>query len=199
MPTIAPSTSISALRDLVQRGQTEVAPVPARTTEIARRHNEARGKGWDVSDIVVSDGYLRTIQESGRTTRISRITTEVFAAAVLDEDALAARYLPASARKIMGENGGAGWTYTVTTDLGDRFELFLYNDRANRQFRVRLLAPRLEQVRAGHDTHLFGDGHLCISASGSGQSMMNNAYAKSVMWCHGISLKLRGHAWPWGE
>jgi hypothetical protein len=200
MTTIDPNTSLSSLRELVFRARANPVPLPASTAAIARRHQQARDKGWTLSDLVVTrEGEIRTIQETGRSSTVSRITTEVFAAGYFDEDALAAQHLPRSTTKVADSSGGTGWVYPVTTDVGDTFELFLYRDHYLRLFRVRLMAPSLEQLGLMHETHLYGDGHLCISPAGPGLPMMNNAYARSVMWCHGISLMARGHAWPWGE
>lgn len=199
MNAIEPTTSLADLRQRILAARANPVALPARTAEIARRHRSARQKDWSVSDVVVTrDGQLRTIQETGREATVSRITTEVFATAPFDEDLFARRHLPSSAIKFH-DGLHAGWIYNVLTDLGDTFQLFMYRDDSLRRYRVRLVAPQLELLGVPHETHIYGDGHLCISADSYGQQMLNVAYARSVMWCHGISLMVRGHAWPWGE
>lgn len=199
MTTINRTTDLETLRDAVLRARANPSPLLAATAGLARRHRRARDNGWAVSDVVVTNkGNIRTIQESGESATVSRLSTEIFAAGTLVDD-LAARHLPTSAVKVTGPDGGSGWAYQITTDAGDTFDLFLYHDSYTRTFRVRLLAPCLEKLGLIHETHLFSNGHLCISPTGAGQAYLADAYARSVLWCDGISAMLRGHAFPWGE
>ncbi|MGR7027210.1 hypothetical protein [Geodermatophilus sp. URMC 62] len=190
------SSELEQWRERVLAARRNPEPLPPEQQEIVRRHARAREKGWAVSDLVVTrTGEIQTIQQAGSQT-VSRVTTEVFAA--VDEVALAERHLPPGYWRYEDDDF-EGWAYEVTTSLGDMFAFFLYFDRFQRVYRVRLLAPDLERLGLAHETHLFADGHLCLSDRGPGERMFNNAYAKSAMWADGISRMLRGHAWPWGE
>lgn len=191
------STELAILRERVLAARRNPQPLPAQLQEHTQRHARAREKGWTLSDLVVTRaGEIRTIQEAGSQT-VSRVTTEVFAGDV-DETTWASQYLPHGYWRY-SDDQFQGWAYTVNTNLGDAFTLFLYWDRFQRVYRVRLLDPPLEQLGLVHETHLYSDGHLCLSNGLGGERMFNNAFAKSAMWADGISRMLHGHAWPWGE
>jgi hypothetical protein len=195
--TIGPDTPLSRLRALAQAQRRDNSPLPAPLAEAERRHAYAREKGWDLSDVVVTKEGQIVLKEDARAyTAVSRVTTQIFAARMEEDEAeRVARHLPAATRKL-----GNGWAYPVTNEFGDAFELFVCWDRYTRCFRVRLLAPDLEALGEVHRHHLYADGHLCLSPNvGGGQRRINNAYAESVQWCNGIGAVLRGHAWPWGE
>jgi hypothetical protein len=194
--SITPQTPLSELRERILSERAAIAPAPPRVAELERRHQNAIAQGWEVSDIVVKpDGRIATVQETRGEVTVSRVTTQIFAYVPWDEAELVRRHLPADTTR-----HGNGWAYTVQNEYGDRFELYLYYDEYVRAYRVRLLAPAVEQVADGHKTHLYGDGHLCLSPAGSGgQHMLNNAFAESVLWCNGIGAISRGHAWPWGQ
>lgn len=192
------ASDLESLRTRILAGRAHPVPLDPATMERSRRHAAARDRGWPLSDLVVTrTGEIRTVQETGKQAAgISRVTTEVFAGKV-DEEAWAARHLPPGYSRFV-DGDAPGWVYTVRTNHGDEFTLFLYWDRFQRVYRVRLIAPRLEQLGLVHATHLYSDGHLCISR-GAGERLFNNAYAKSAMWADGISHMIDGHAWPWGE
>jgi len=192
------STDLEVLRQRVLASRANPQPLPQSDRQLAQRHASARAKGWSLSDLVVtSTGDIRTVQQTGRQTYgVSRVTTEVFAS--VDEAALAAEYLPQGYDRVEVE-GINGWAYDVNTPLGYDFTFFIYWDRFQRVYRVRLIAPALERMGLVHATHLYSDGHLCMSSNSNGERFFNNAYAKSVMWAHGISQMFEGHAWPWGE
>lgn len=114
-------------------------------------------------------------------------------------DHYAEQHLPISAFKITRPDGTSGWVYSVTTEWGDTFELFLYFDHCAHLHRVLLVSPNIEDLGVAHTTHLFSDGHLCISPNGYGSRFVHDAYARSVLWCNGISSLLRGHGFGWGQ
>ncbi len=193
------STEIEIFRQRVIAARNNPRPLGRVQRKQAERHAYARAHGWPLSELVVTrTGEIRTFQEvGGNGYGISRVTPEVFSGAV-DEVAWAERHLPIGSDHV--EVGGVrGWVYDVHTNLGYDFTFFMYWDRFERVYRVRLVAPRLDLLGLVHATHLYSDGHLCLNASTSGERMFNNAFAKSALWADGISQMLEGHAWPWGE
>lgn len=189
-------TPVARLRQLAMEQRRDNAPLPPRLAEAQRRHARAQGNGWTLSDVVVTKDGRIAMREEERTHTVSRVTTQIFAASMEEQEAERVdRHLPTNTTKV-----GDGWAYTVTNEFGDVFDLYIYWDRYTRCYRVRLLAPDLERLGEVHRHHLYGDGHLCLSDNlGSGQRRINNAYAESVQWCNGIGAVLRGHPWPWGE
>lgn len=193
---ISRTTPLSELRVRLLAERQSVAPLPDRLVELGSRHEHARRRSWNVSDVVVrNDGRIATYQETRGEVTVSRVTTQIFASRAWDEASLVRKHLPANTTQ-----QGHGWAYTVVNEFKDVFDLFLYWDDYLRAYRVQLLAPALETLGAGHRLHVYDDGNLCLSpASGGGQDLLNNAYAESVLWCVGVGAVLRGHRWPWGE
>ena len=194
--TIDRDTPMARLRELAMSQRRENAPLPGRLVQAQRRHARAQQMGYSLSDVVVTpDGRIAMLEEE-TTHTVSRVTTQIFAATMEEQEAERVnRHLPSNKKKL-----GEGWAYTVTNEFGDVFDLFVYWDRYTRCYRVRLLAPAVEQLGDGHRHHIYADGHICLSDTlGSGQRRINNAYAESVQWCNGIGAVLRGHPWPWGE
>lgn len=193
------NTSLEELRARTEAARSTafpLQPVPTRLSRIIRRHRKAQERGYQVSPVVVTqDGCIATLEETGRQITVSRVTTQIFAAVPWDEATLVRQHLPRSAFAT-----GGGWVYSVTNDFGDTFELFLYHDDFARSYRVRLITPDISGLGETHRHHLYADGHLCLSNNpGNGQSLLNNAYGESVLWCAGMGAVMRGHAWPWGE
>ena len=192
---INPSTPLGELRQRILAEREASVPLPTRLGGLVRRHGNAMDKRWEVSDVVVtSDGRIATAQETRGDVTVSRVTTQIFAAVPWDEEALVRKHLPANATR-----HGHGWAYTIASEFGDTFELFLYHDDIERQYRVKLIAPSVEQLGDAHRTHIYSDGNLCLSPGVGGQQMLNNAYAESVLWCNGVSALALGHPWLWGD
>jgi hypothetical protein len=192
------SSELEALRTRILAARRAPEPIPPRAAQYPKRHARARQRGWSISDLVVTNtGEIRAIQDVGASTAVSRVTTEIFSSQV-DEAAWASQYLPSNHWRY-NDDEVSGWAYNLTTTFGDTYTMFLYWDRYQKVYRVRLLDPPLERLGLVHETHLFSDGHLCLSRSAGGERLFNNAYAKSAMWADGISRMIRGHAWPWGE
>lgn len=194
--TIGPDTPLSRLRAMAEAQRRSSASLPARLPEAERRHARAQENRWVLSDVVVTKDGRIAMKEEEHTHAVSRVTTQIFAARMGEEEAeRVARHLPANTRRL-----GDGWAYLVPNEFGDMFDLRVYWDRYTRCYRVQLLSPAVEELGQVHRHHLYSDGHLCLSPNaGSGQRRINNAYAESVLWCNGIGAVLRGHAWPWGE
>jgi hypothetical protein len=103
--------------------------------------------------------------------------------------------LPASTRYLTVD-GVRGWLYPVTTELGDAFRLFLYFDGAG--YQVKVVEPDVENRFDPHASHLFPDGRICLSeVAGAGAATLEAAYARSVLWCNGMSVFLREDRFPY--
>ncbi len=102
--------------------------------------------------------------------------------------------LPASTR-YLDVDGARGWLYPITTELGDVFRLFLYFDGAG--YQVKVVEPDLEHRFDPHASHLLPDGRICLSAvAGAGAATLEEAYARSVVWCSRFSVYLREDRFP---
>jgi hypothetical protein len=194
------SHDLELLRQRVLEARRNPAPLDETSSALVEAHHAARRAGREVSDLVVTrDGQITTLDALGEADRgISRVTTEVFAAAPAGQSALAREYLPAGHQPIELDDV-SGWAYDITTRQGREFTFFLYKDPYEGRYFVRLVAPALEELGLAHETHLFEDGQLCLDPHNAGLALMPDAYAKSVLWADGIGQMLDGHAWPWGE
>lgn len=194
------SVDLDTLRQRVLEARRNPAPVDKESAELISAHEASRRAGRDVSDLVVTrTGEIMTIDQLGGATRgVSRVTTEVFAAPIAGQAALAREYLP-EGHALIEVDDVSGWVYDVTTRHGHGFTFFLYKDLDEGRYFVKLVAPEMEDLGLDHQTHLYCDGQLCLDPYGAGQTLMPEAYAKSVLWADGIGQLLDGHAWPWGE
>ncbi|HUN35532.1 MAG TPA: hypothetical protein VMU95_26335 [Trebonia sp.] len=84
-----------------------------------------------------------------------------------------------------------GWVYEVRNEFGDRYQLYLWWDPSNADYRVSLMEPSLGGSVDAHGCHLFSDGRLCLR-HGGGYAEMEHAYARSVLWTRGASLYMKG-------
>ena len=112
----------------------------------------------------------------------------------LRDRALVEAKLPASTRHVT-VSGVRGWLYPITTELGDAFRLFLWFDGAG--YQVKVVAPELDGRFDPHACHLLPDGRICLSdEEGRGRPSLEDAYARSVVWCNGFSVFLRDAQFP---
>jgi hypothetical protein len=115
-------------------------------------------------------------------------------ARVLRDKALAEAKLPANTRYV-NARGVRGWLYGVTSAVGDPYKFFLWFDGAS--YQVRLLEPDVDSRLDPHACHLLRDGRLCLSpVPGAGVDTLEEAYARSVVWCNGFSVFLREERFP---
>ena len=113
---------------------------------------------------------------------------------VLQDKAQVEAKLPASTRYVT-VGGVRGWLYPISTELGDAFRLFLYFDGTG--YQVKVVEPEVEGRFDPHASHLLPDGRLCLSdEEGRGLSSLEEAYARSVVWCTGFSVFLRDEHFP---
>ena len=112
----------------------------------------------------------------------------------LRDRALVEAKLPAATRHVT-VSGVRGWLYPITTELGDAFRLFLWFDGAG--YQVKVVEPELESRFDPHVCHLLPDGRICLSdEEGRGRPSLEDAYARSVVWCNGFSVFLRDAQFP---
>lgn len=111
----------------------------------------------------------------------------------LRDDASVAQSLPSATRRLTVD-GVRGWLYPVVTEGGDVYQLFLWFDGSS--YQVKVVAPDVE----GHDPHtchLFPQGRLCLGADETGgETTLEGAYARSVLWAHGFSQYRRTGRFP---
>jgi hypothetical protein len=113
---------------------------------------------------------------------------------VMQDKAQVEAKLPSSTRYVSA-GGVRGWLYPVSTELGDAFRLFLYFDGAG--YQVRVVEPEVEGRFDPHASHLLPDGRICLSdEEGRGMPSLEEAYARSVVWCNGFSVFLRDAHFP---
>lgn len=86
----------------------------------------------------------------------------------------------------------SGWVYEVTNEFSDLYRFFVYFDPAAALYRVALMYPQLAGQLGSHDAHLFSDGRVCLNDQ-SGCKDIASAYARSALWCRGVSMVRRGH------
>ncbi len=112
----------------------------------------------------------------------------------LRDRAIVEAKLPGSTRHVVAD-GVRGWIYGVATELGDRYELFVWFDGG--AYQVRVVSPDVEGRCGLHACHLFPDGRICLGDDVTGgMPTLEEAYAKSVVWANGFSLYLRTSTFP---
>lgn len=187
---------LDKLRKKVEEARSNPQPRDAATQHLVDAQEAARRGGFvDGGVVVTPDGVIRRADQVRPTDGpVSRVTSQIFAAD--SDEEMARRFLPASQRRIDFDKT-PGWVYDVTV-RGQDFTFYLHRNRYSSGFSVRLVSPEIERLGMAHDTHLFGDGRLCLGPFGHEPKTMEDAYGRSVMWADGITQMLEGHAWPWG-
>jgi hypothetical protein len=112
----------------------------------------------------------------------------------LRDKAAADGCLPAAAR-FLKVDGARGWLYPVTTEQGDRYQLFLYFDGS--AYQVKVVEPAVEVRDDNHACHLFPTGLVCLGQDPTGgMPTLASAFARSVLWANGFSAYLRTGEFP---
>ena len=88
-------TPMARLRELAMEQRRDNAPLPARLAEAQRRHARAQENGWTLSDVVVTKDGRIAMREEERTHTVSRVTTQIFAASMEEQEAERVRPSPA--------------------------------------------------------------------------------------------------------
>jgi hypothetical protein len=126
---------------------------------------------------------------------LSRVTQETFYSQerYARERAIVEAKLPSGTQFATDDDIG-GWLYSITNDLGDTYDLFLWYEVASGTYKVSLVEPRLGGTVGVHDCHLYPDGTLCLKEQGgAGYRDLADAYARSVIWTLGASCYRRGY------
>ena len=123
---------------------------------------------------------------------LSKIPGKVFAASLTRDRQTVSQKLPNNTREL-SHNGVTGWLYQITSQLGDDYTLFAYNDGS--QYQVLVVFPEVAGHYNVHDAHLFSDGRICLQ-DGGGMPTLESAYAKSVLWASGFSIFARTRQFP---
>jgi hypothetical protein len=102
--------------------------------------------------------------------------------------------LPAQTRYLKVD-GARGWLYPIRSELGDAYELFAYFDGS--AYQVKVVSPDVEDGLSPHECHVFPDGRICLGdVAGGGMPSLEEAYARSVVWCNGFSVYVKTGRFP---
>ena len=127
---------------------------------------------------------------------LSQVHTGTFAASsrIARDRALAVERLPSNTTWI-DEDGVQGFLFTIQTELGDPFTMFLFHDGTG--YQVEVVDPALEEDHDPHQIHLFTNGLICWGEPmGIGLATLEMAFAKSVLWANGVSVYLHTRRFP---
>lgn len=178
------SVDLNRLRSMVLDNQAENANLPTR-------------QGDKV--LVDREGAIRLgAQASPEEARqLSEVHQGTFASvARLERDrVLVARKFPRNTRYLAMDNV-PGFLYTLTSEVGDRYDLFTYHDGS--LYQVLVVFPHIAGRYSPHDGHLFSDGRICFGPEG-GLPDLEHAYAKSALWATGFSIFTRTGRFPFSK
>jgi hypothetical protein len=73
-----PNLPINTLRSRIQQARQNPLPLTGTMRRLVDRHNFSRSSGKSISKVVVADGRLIDIRDTGEHVTVSKITTEVF-------------------------------------------------------------------------------------------------------------------------
>ena len=91
--------------------------------------------------------------------------------------------------------GARGWLYAVTTEQGDRYQLFLWFDGA--AYQVKVVSPEVDRGADPEACHLLPGDRVCLGAEhGGGMPTIESAFARSVLWANGFSAWRRTGRFP---
>jgi hypothetical protein len=152
------------------------------------------------------EGELLMGNEATGTERVARVTSDTFYTAwpqsrQEQETEFVRSNMP---HNTVAQSDGTydGWTFTIRNEFGDSYTLFMYYHPSYGVYRVALLDPHMEGgVVDAHGTHLWPDGHLCLTRQhgGSGYPTMAATYAKAAVWIRGASCYRRGYGFQFND
>ncbi len=141
---------------------------------------------------VDSEGNILTQTQPGQDRNLSQVPQKTFAANLTLDRRVVAQKLPSDARE-MTVSGVTGWLYDITSEMGDRYTMFIFHDGS--LYQVMVLFPEVAGHYSPTEGHLFSNGCICLNAE-HGYSTLEQAYAKSVLWATGFSIYLRTGQFP---
>lgn len=164
-----------------------------------QRRNEPYPDDPDQQITVTRMGVIQ-IGQGDRTVAVARLQQATFAAMTerMRRDMQVAREKLPPNTVFIDEPEARGWVYSIETELGETYQLFAYFSGSD--YRVKLLAPPLEDRYDPHHAHLYSDGQLCLSEDpGYGQPSLEEAFSKSALWANGISFIKAGIPFPFSR
>lgn len=141
---------------------------------------------------VDNGGNIVTDPESGQQRNLSQVPQKVFAASLMQDRQVVAHKLPPNAQE-MNISGVTGWVYEITSELGDNYTMFIFNDGS--LYQVMVLFPEVAGRYSVTEGHLYSDGRICLNEE-HGYRSLEQAYAKSVLWATGFSVYTRTGNFP---
>lgn len=178
------AVDLNRLREMVLSNQAENANLPARQSDKV---------------LVDREGAIRlgsqTSPEEAR--QLSEVHQGTFAssARLARDQALVTRKFPRNT-EVMSVDGALGFLYTLTCEIGDQYDLFLFHDGS--LYQVLVVFPEVAGRYGTHDAHLYSDGRICFGAMG-GLPNLEHAYAKSALWANGFSVFTRTGRFPFSK
>lgn len=139
-----------------------------------------------------SQGNIILNPSNDQRPNLSKVPGKVFATVLTCDRQIINQKFPANTQELR-QNGVTGWLYQITSELGDHYTLFAYNDGS--QYQVLVVFPEVAGNYDVHDAHLFSDGRICLQ-DGGGMPTLESAYAKSVLWATGFSIFVRTGQFP---
>lgn len=141
---------------------------------------------------VDNGGNILTQPQPGQQRNLSRVPQKLFAATLMQDRQVVAHKLPANAQE-MQISGVTGWVYEITSEVGDTYTMFIFNDGS--LYQVMVLFPEVAGQYSPSEGHLFSNGCICLNEE-HGYPTLEKAYAKSVLWATGFSFYVRTGQFP---
>lgn len=145
----------------------------------------------DHAVFVDNSGNILTQPQPGQQRNLSRVPQKTFAANVTIDRQVVAQKLPNAQE--MHINGVTGWVYEITSEVGDSYTMFIFNDGS--LYQVMVLFPEVAGHYSPSEGHLFPNGCICLNEE-HGYPTLEKAYAKSVLWATGFSIYVRTGQFP---
>lgn len=166
--------------------------------EVRNRVMNSRQQGIDLPSspnravYVDNDGNILTNPLPGQERKLSQVPQKPFASTLMQDRQVVAQKLPPTAQE-MTVNGVTGWVYDITSEVGDAYTMFIFNDGS--LYQVMVLFPEVAGRYSPVDGHLFPNGCICLNEE-HGYPTLEQAYAKSVLWATGFSIYIRTGNFP---
>lgn len=152
------------------------------------------------------EGELLMGNEATGAERIAEVTADTFYAfyaqsRMEEESEFVRSNMPRNTVRV-SDGTYDGWAFTISNEFGDAYKLFMYYHPSFGVYRVVLVDPQMEGgVVDAHGTHLWPDGHVCLTREhpGNGYPSMGQTYAKAAVWTRGASCYRRGYGFQFNK
>jgi len=91
-------------------------------------------------------------------------------------------------------DGVHGWLYGFKSEFGDDYTMFVFWDGT--LYKVKMVYPDPREVMDAHTSHYFENGVICLR-SGIGFARLDHAFATSVSFANGWSVRAETGRFPW--